>query len=305
MDVMSMLNVQLVLIVCMAVGFVAGKLNIINDSGRDQLTDIIMKIALPGSIIASFIQTGFSPELMEQSITVLLLELVIQLSMIPMGYALFPKKYFTEDERKALRYSLINSNAAFIGIPVLSGVLGELGEMLGAIAMIPKRVMLWTAGLSIYVVDNDIKKKIKKIALHPSIVSVYIGIICMLLPVNYPTFVLSSLKTVGSSTTFLAMFLVGYLVSRMKTFKVISGKVMYYTFVRLLLIPCAVLGILKLCGFDAVVIAICVILSGVPAGSYTALMAAKYNGDTEFASKIVLVSTLLSIVSLPLICLFI
>ncbi len=305
MVVKNMINVQIVLVICMLVGFVAGKRKMVTDSGRREITEIIMTITLPASIIASFVNTSLSPALKIQSITVFVLEIIIQSSMIVLGLFLFPKKWFSESERKSLRYSLINSNAAFIGMSLLSGILGDLGALLGAVAMIPKRITLWTAGLSIFIEERSMKKKLKKVLLHPSVVAVYIGILCMLLPVQYPAVMLKTLNTIGGSTTFLAMFAVGFLVSQMDFHGLLSGKILYFCLIRLVLIPLAIFIPLRLLRCDPVILTVCVVLAAVPAGSYTALMTAKYNGDVPFASKMVLVSTLLSVITIPLICSFI
>ena len=70
-----------------------------------------------------------------------------------------------------------------------------------------------------------------------------------------------------------------------------------------ILIPLAVFIPLRLLGVDPIVRGVVVLISGMPAGSTTAILASKYDGDAEFASRMVFVSTLASIVTLPLLCL--
>ena len=77
----------------------------------------------------------------------------------------------------------------------------------------------------------------------------------------------------------------------------------WYTLVRLVLIPLAVFAILSLLPIDPMVRGVMVLASGMPAGSTTAILAARYDGDAPFASCLVFVSTLLSLITLPVLCL--
>ena len=77
----------------------------------------------------------------------------------------------------------------------------------------------------------------------------------------------------------------------------------WYTFVRLLLIPLAVFAALSLLPIDPMVRGVMVLASGMPAGSTTAILAARYDGDAPFASCLVFISTLLSLLTLPALCL--
>lgn len=77
----------------------------------------------------------------------------------------------------------------------------------------------------------------------------------------------------------------------------------WYTLVRLVLIPLAVYAVLRALPIDPVVRGVMVLASGMPAGSTTAILAARYDGDAPFASCLVFTSTLLSLITLPLLCL--
>lgn len=80
-----------------------------------------------------------------------------------------------------------------------------------------------------------------------------------------------------------------------------KGWILYYSLLRLIVIPLVVYGILKACGVDAMLIDVSVLMAAMPAGSTTAMLAASYDGDAPFASGMIFMSTLLSMVTLPLI----
>ena len=307
MNIIQMINVQAVLFICLILGFIFGRKGVISDRGRAEMTEVVLNVTLPATILSAFANTRFSPELMHQSLQAFVIAAAVQIASILLGHVCFPMSRFTAKERQILRYSIVNTNATFVGLPVLTGLFGSMGALLCSVATIPLRITLWTAGISLFVEEKDPRAKLRKIALHPSMVAVYIGVFLMLLNaltgLALPSFAAQTLSTVGSGTTFFSMFIVGYIVSRIDFRGMFAPKVIYYTVLRLLVFPLVLLGICRLLGADEMVTAVCVVLTAVPAGSLTAMMAAKYHGDEVLAGRVVLVSTLFSVVTLPLLCL--
>ena len=129
------------------------------------------------------------------------------------------------------------------------------------------------------------------------------GEIGMLLPFSLPVFLQETARIVGNGTTFLSMLIVGYVVSDMDPRKIITPQVVYFCAIRMVIFPLLVFFGMRLAGADDMCTAICVVLAGVPAGSFTAMMAAKYHSNEILAGQIILSSTLVSIITLPLFCL--
>ncbi len=96
------------------------------------------------------------------------------------------------------------------------------------------------------------------------------------------------------------MFVIGAILADADIKTMFSKDVLYFTFWRLLGLPLLVWGILMPFHMDKLLVSICVIMSGMPAGSTTSILADQYGGDSMFASQMTFVSTLLSIVTIPL-----
>ncbi len=81
------------------------------------------------------------------------------------------------DDSKAiiLKYATLVSNAGFMGLPIVESIYGQTGLLYASIALIPQRVFMWSAGLSLFA-QTDYKNMIKKVAFHPCIIAVYIGL---------------------------------------------------------------------------------------------------------------------------------
>ena len=100
------------------------------------------------------------------------------------------------------------------------------------------------------------------------------------------------------------MILIGTILAEVDSKTIFSKTVFAYTGVRLILIPLLTLIGCRLFHIDSLITGVSVLLAGMPAGSSTAILAAKYDGDYKFATKCVVVSTVLSLITIPIWCLF-
>ena len=99
------------------------------------------------------------------------------------------------------------------------------------------------------------------------------------------------------------MLFVGTVLADAKLSTLASPITCFYAGIRLFVIPAAVWAGCLLFGVDSLVTGVCVVLAGMPAASVTAILASKYNGDEMFATKCVVFTTILSMVTVPLWCL--
>ena len=182
-------------------------------------------------------------------------------------------------------------------------MLGSEGLLYASVALIPIRLFMWSAGLALFTA-TDRKSVVKKLITHPCMVAVYIGLIPMLTGLRFPAFLDDALRYTGSCTTAVSMMVIGCILAETDVRKIAGkGWILYYSVLRLLVIPLLLYGILKVCGVEGLLIDVSVLMAAMPAGSTTAMLAASYDGDAPFASGMIFVSTLLSMVTLPLISL--
>ena len=205
-----------------------------------------------------------------------------------------------ERKRKVLQYATICSNAAFLGLPIVESIYGAEGVMYASIAMVPQRIAMWSSGISCFTKAESPMKVFKRVALHPCIIAVYIGIY-MLSPIKFPAPIEYTIKSVGNCTLSISMILIGTMLGEIDDVKsIFSWLLVKYTIIRLFLIPLGAVTICYLFGLDYMGTGVVVLLSGMPAGSTTAILAAKFDGDYIFASKVVVFSTVMSVISISL-----
>lgn len=298
MDLASLWNLQGQLFALLAVGALLRKVGLFQESTKGFLTDLVLYVTLPCSIILSF-RMEISRELLLSFSIIFFVSMGIQLFCFLLSRITYRKQ--DEGKKSVLRYGLLVSNAGFLGLPIAGELFGAAGYMYASIYLIPQRVVMWTAGLSIFSPAAVNKKQAAlKVILHPCMVAVYIGLLWMLFPVKIPSFMEMTLSSLAGCTTALSMMLIGSLFAEMKREHLrLDGNLIVFSLLRLGFIPLVSYLVTRFMGLDPLIIGVSVILAAMPGGSSTVILASKYGRDTIYASKLVIVSTFLSLISIP------
>lgn len=192
-----------------------------------------------------------------------------------------------ESESKILRYSTVCSNAGFLGSPIAENVFGSMGLAYASIFLIPQRIVMWSAGLSYFTVASSKKEVLKKVITHPCIVAVAIGVLFMILQVRLPLFLNNTLSKLSAVSTPMSMIVIGTILAEIDLKEFTNKKICSFTVIRLVGIPLICYIYCKLFHIDELITGVCVLLSAMPAGATTALLASKYGGNEKFATKMV------------------
>lgn len=286
------------LFLLMAAGIAVKKIGIITSENRKSFSSLLINVILPCNIVNSFLSgVEISSELFKNCLLAIILSAVIQI-FVTFANKLFFRKV-REERKNVMSYGMICSNSSFIGLPVAESLYGSMGVLYTSLFQIPIRFTMWTAGLALFT-DVDRKSAFKKLAKHPCIIAIFVGFILMILPFSLPSVMLSTISSISKCTTPMSMFVIGAILADADIKTMFSKDVLYFTFLRLVGLPLFIWLILKPFGLNSLLVNICVIMSGMPAGSTTSILADQYGGDSMFASQMTFVSTLLSIVTIPL-----
>lgn len=300
MNFIRLVNLQGMLFLLVAAGVVLRKMGILQETSKSVLTDLVISLILPCNIISSFF-IEFNMGVLKGFGIILVIAALVQLVSL-----LFAKGFYNRElpgRKKVLQYGTVCSNAGFMGNPIAEGVYGAEGLMYASVFLIPQRIVMWSAGISYFTESPNRKEVVKKVLTHPCIVAVYIGMILMLFQISLPDFLEDTIRNVGGCTTTVSMVLIGTILAEVEPGSILDKGIVKYTFIRLILIPFLVFACCRLLHVAPLLSGVSVLLTGMPAGSTTAILAAKYNGDYIFATKCVVVTTLLSLVTIPLWCL--
>ena len=295
----ELLNLEGLMFLCAVCGIVIKRRKILPDNARDVLTDLVMNLILPASIIHSF-EVEFNMTVLRKFAVILIIAAAAQvISMICAN--LFWNRQ-PENLKAVLQYGTQVSNAGFLGLPVTEGFLGAEGLMYASVFLIPQRIVMWTAGIAYFTRSADWKGTCKKLVKNPCIVAVYIGFFLMLTQFQLPVMVENTLVKLAACTTPLTSILIGIMVADVDYRNLVSPMMFVLVFVRQLLLPGLVFLGCTLLHIDPLLTGVSVLLVGMPVGSTSPILAAKYGGDYVFAGKCVILSTVLSLFTIPLWC---
>jgi len=295
--VITILQTQLIILILIVVGFCITKAGLFSAKTKADMTNVVLYIVLPCNIFSSF-HKGISSETIIQCAIVLLAAFGLQLLYILLNKILYIK--FTPERRIVVQYATIVNNASFIGLPVIGSVYGEIGMLYGSFVLIPIRIFMWTAGLSLYT-KAEKKQRIKVVATHPCIWAVILGFVYALVTFELPAFLSGAITAIGNCNLALSMIIIGSILSEADLKHLQDKDCFYYSFFRLIAIPAFVFGVLWLLRADPLTSGVIVLSSAMPAAATTAMLADKYGKDSAFASKLVFTSTILSMITLPII----
>lgn len=299
--VSTVFNSVMSLFLIMIVGVYGSKKGIITFELNNGLINILLNIALPFMVISSFMFT-FDESIKSNVVKAFFYSLITYLILITVSYILvLPIK---GDKKTIIHFSNVFTNTGYIGFPVLNAIYGPEGVVYGSIFNMFFVLFLWTYGVFLFKGKNEkgeLKKEIIKTLSNPSIIAVEIGVGIMVLELKIPDILFTSIKSVGSITGPLSMIIVGAILSKVKFRDHLKDWTLYYGIATKLIILPAVLYIISILINDrSIVPNAVIIIASMPAASMTSIFAESYNKEKDYAAIIVLTTTILSLITIPL-----
>ncbi|HZJ86447.1 MAG TPA: AEC family transporter [Erysipelotrichaceae bacterium] len=300
MDIVVIIEQVLILAVLMAVGFVGGKTKVLGEIESDAMTKVLTQIALPALTISAF-SVGFSKETINGVIIVLILAFLSHLFAAVIGRFAFIK--YNRDQNVVLRFGNTFSNSGFMGLPFIYALMGETALLYASIYMIAFHVLLWTYGENLLKIDK-VKFNVTVFIKNPAIIALIIGSIIFFINRPLPVVMATPISMLSSLTSPLAMLILGEKISQIKFKEVFSNLSLYYfTFIKLLVTPLLIAIILSFFPIDPLIKNVVIIMQALPVAVLSVVLSQKHNVDYKLASKITIITHVLSILTLPIISL--
>ena len=295
MDYKLIVNLVFIMFFLVLIGFLIRKLGILNPVLNKGLSDFLLYVTLPFSIITSF-NIPFSRTMLYNAGIVLLISLMVHF------FAIFISKFrflkYPPNANKVLRTATIFSNCGFMGFPILYGIYGTQGIFYGSFYVLTFNILIWTVGVMIF--TGQKKVGALKQTLNPAVLAVVVGLFFFTFSIKLPTPVYKTLEMVGSMTTPLSMIIIGSLLSELKISKVFTGfSIFYVSGIRLLILPLIVIFFSTLFGVKGIVLGVPALATAMPVGALVAIFAEKHGADALLASRAVFLSTFLSVFTIP------
>lgn len=297
MSNIEIINQVLTLFFMMIMGYYGAKKGFINKTVEKGMSELLLNITLPFLIVTSF-NIDYSEELLGNALKILIYSIVIHGSLLLVTKLLYIKN--KSEKQGILRFVTTFSNVGFMGYPILNSVLGPIAVFYAAMFNMGFNLFLWTIGVRL--LDNNEKGSFKKAITNPSMIAVLAGIILFITPLDLPLPIKEGVKRLGNTTTPISMIIIGSMLSKVKMKDLFSDLSLYYgSFNILILVPFIVLFIMKTFRIDKSLMEICVIIEAMPGATLAPIIINGYGKDASYASKAVFISTLISMITIPII----
>ena len=293
-----MVSIQATLFIYMAVGYGMSKGGMLTKQLRSGLTDIMIYILLPCMVFESFNQQLTHQQLLEGAGIFIV---SFAASILAWIVGIIAWRRYPLKKQQILRYATLISSATFAGLPVINDAYGAAGLFLASIYIIPGRILMWTAGISLF--GEKSQGWIKKTMSNPAMVAVFLGMGRMLAGLQLPAFFDKAMAGIGNCTSPFSLIIVGSILADVDLHGIIDKDALALGVVRMIVIPIILVAGLKVVGFSEVGTAVAVIMAAMPAGTTSAILAEKYGADSVLGSKCIFITTVMSLVTIPLLML--
>ena len=287
-----------VMFILMLIGYLCAKAKWITDEGRKQFSNVVMKLVIPALIFMAY-QKEFSYELVTGLLWTFVLSFISYVITIPMTLVLVRKN--EKREFAIERFSLIFTNCAFMGVPLIEALFGSDGVLYVTAYITLFNLLTWTYGVMMIKNEVSFKSLIGSFK-SPAIIAIFLGLICYFTQLKVPVIIAKPLKFIADMNTPLAMITAGATMAGTNLLKALKNpRILLLCFYRLLLLPIVCGFVFKMFGAPEAAYTTSVVAAACPTAAILVMLTVTHNKNDIYAAELVSVTTLFSLISLPLV----
>lgn len=292
---------MLVILFAIVIGYAANKLGYLNEEMNRRLTKVILNLSMPCMILASVMTNDDLPDL---QIMLALLKMIVAFYGLEAVFMLVLPRFLGGSSRQkgVWRYGLLFPNTAFIGYPVLQTLFGAGAVFYGVVLNLPFNILSYSLGPLML---GGKRRFTWKSLCTPALTASFLSLLIVLVRLPTPALLGEMMDFVGGLTVPLSLVTLGSILAGMPVKRVLSMPRMWiFSLIRLLVLPAVMLVLLRPLGLDSVVYGVAVIEMAMPVAVNGAMLSMEYGGDVECMAQTIFVTTLLSMVTIPVVAMF-
>ena len=287
----------LILMILVALGALLSKTGILTESGVRSITDMVLMTVTPCVIIKSFVRE-FDAKALKGLLISFLIAALVHIGFIVLSRIILHSKDISRE--RVLRLGVIFTNCGYMSLPLQEAILGETGVFYGSSFIAIFNLFVWSYG--IITISGD-KKYLtpKKLVFNPGMIGLAVGIVIFLFSIPVPKIIYQPISFVASLNTPLPMIIIGYHLSKTDILKSIKDlQCLLASLVRMLLLPSVAIALMYLCRVRGDMLVSAAISCSAPTAAITTMFASKFGGDTELSVNMVSLTTIMSLLTMPL-----
>ncbi len=286
-----------VLMILILLGFAASKTGLLTEAGSKCCSDIVMYLVTPCVIIKSLMMP-YNTELLKTLLICFGFSLLLQVIMILLSLLLLR----SPDSRRerVLRFGAVFTNCGFMSLPLQEAILGDEGVRYGSAYIIIFQLLIWSWGVMLMSGGRG-KISLPKLVINPGMIGLAIGLIIFLFSLPMPQTVSSAIGHMAALNTPVPMLVIGHYLAHSDVRKALKDlPCLWAVFLRMFLFPFLLLGLLYLLQVRGTMLVSLVISISAPTAAITTMFSVKYENDTACSVNLISLSTLVSLLSMPL-----
>lgn len=314
MDFLTSLTSVALLVVMAVPGFILRKTRLLGDNAVAPLVVVLMYVAQPLLIVASFFKKSYEPALLANMGWVLLFTTVLLFIVYWLARLTFMRRRDENGLLPSARACVVGStmsNCSFMGIPVLQALFPDnpVPIIYSAVFNIPFQIFCWT--IVVYTVTGDKKHiSLKNALLNPPTLGLAVALPVFFIGCAVPAPIMNTLDFLGNMTTPLSMIIMGVRLAEISLKELFgAGEVYVSCVLRLVVSPLLSLGLMLLVNLitplDNLVVVSMYVMMAMPTAASTMLFCERYGGDSKTAVKCMLLSSLLCVLTIPVLLLLV
>ena len=287
----------LMLFLLIGVGFVLGKLKLLNAQGSLCMSNLMLYAVIPCLVVSSFQRPLEAEHLQNFGLTVLLSVAVHAAMIIVAAVAL--RRADTEG-RSIYSLCAVMANCGFMAFPLQEALYGSLGVFYGSAYMVVFNVCTWTYALYMASGRDRSVLKLRTVLLNPTIISLVLALGLYLAQISVPQLLLKPIGYIANLNVPVPMIIIGFHLSQADLKAALRGRGAVTSIVlRLIVSPLVALGLCLVLGLDAMVSTVVVIAAATPAAAVVTMLVSKFGKNAPLSSSLVSIHTLCSAITIP------
>jgi predicted permease len=299
-----------ILAILVLVGILASIFNIITERVRKGLGDLVFDVTLPLLIVTTFARIDVSPEILQNSGLVFLFAYLALALMYAFGTFFSKIMKLKGNQRAVFVNHHMFGNIVFLGFPLMDALFpGGEGLLYAAVFQLASNSIMWTFGVWVFLKGKGgTRNEVWKNMLNSNTIAFFLGILIMLFQIRIPDIIFEPLSGLGKSTIYLSMLYIGAMLVQSKVRGIFKKPhVFVLAFNKLLFVPVILAILVNLLSywlfpdFGEIARKVVLLEAAMPCMATIVVMAHKFGSDDKLATENVFVSTIFSIISIPLV----
>lgn len=299
---MQNLEVMVMLFTMVILGYAACKLGYMGDKFDKKLSSIVVDITCPLLVLSSVM----GDEMPDRSLILPLVGVGFLTYIILLVFGFWVPRFISKnhDDQGMIGFSLMFANVGFIGYPIVASIFGPKAVFYAALLNVPNTFFIFTAGVMLVKGEYSIRQFNPKVLLSPALIGAFIAALLVAFGVHTPEMIARPITMVGNITVPAALMIIGSSMARLPLREIIgSGKVYATSFLRLVIVPLSVYFLFRLCGVNTLINNINTVVIAMPVASFGTMFCMKYGRNPSLMTEATFITTLFSIITIPLVTL--